>query len=82
MKKYTILQHAPAVQIWTYEVVANSEEEAIEMVANGDVDCIDYEVDGDDFRDHEITVIDTKDAEDDDDDFIDPAGGRGLHSHV
>ena len=29
-------------------VIANSEEEAIKMVENGDVDSIDYEVEGED----------------------------------
>ena len=48
MKKYTIVQTAPAVQYWTYEVIANSEEEALMMVNNGDVDEIDYTVDGED----------------------------------
>ena len=45
MKKYTIIETHPALQVWTFEVEANSEEEAIQMIENGDVDPEDYEVD-------------------------------------
>lgn len=56
MKKYTITQTAPALQIWTYEVIANSEEEAIEMVEQGDAECVNYEVDGEPFDGGDIVV--------------------------
>ena len=62
MKKYTIIQTAPATQIWTFEVVANSEEEAIKMVEDGDVECCDYEVDGGDYFGGDITVQDVEDV--------------------
>lgn len=62
MKKYTIIQTAPATQIWTFEVVANNEEEAIKMVENGDVKHYDYEtVDGDDFLGGDIIVDSVED---------------------
>ena len=65
MKKYTIIQTAPAVQTWTYEVVANSEEEAIQMVEDGDAKCCDYEVDPSslDFSDGDIIVQDVEDIQ-------------------
>ena len=50
-RSYTIIQTVPSTQIWTYEVNANSEEEAIEMVKNGDVECSNYEVDDSNFMD-------------------------------
>ena len=49
MKKYTIIQTVPSTQIWTYEVNANSEEEAMEIVKSGEVECSDYEVEEDNY---------------------------------
>lgn len=49
MKKYTIIQTVPSTQIWTYEVDANSEEEAMEIVKSGEVECSDYEVEEDNY---------------------------------
>jgi hypothetical protein len=43
-KKYSIQQSAPAFQYWYYEVEADSEDEALELVLNGEVDPIDYDV--------------------------------------
>lgn len=63
MKKYTIIQTAPAVQTWTFEIVANSEEEAIKMVEDGDAECCDYEVDGGDYFGGDITVQDVEDIQ-------------------
>ena len=49
MKKYTIIQTVPSTQIWTYEVDANSEEEAMEIVKSGEVECSDYEEEEDNY---------------------------------
>jgi hypothetical protein len=43
-------------------VIANSEEEAIEMIENGDAECVDYEVDGEPFGSGDITVQDVEDV--------------------
>jgi len=43
-KIYHITQSSPAIQHWYYEVEAESEEEALEIVQSGDIDCVDYEV--------------------------------------
>lgn len=57
---YKILETKQATQQWTYEVEANSPEDAIAMVLDGDVECIDYTVDTDEFQeDTNIEVIDT-----------------------
>jgi hypothetical protein len=66
MKKYMITQTAPALQSWSYEVVANSEEEAIQMIENGDVECCNYEVlpnDNYSFEDGDYEVHDIQDIE-------------------
>lgn len=44
MKKFTIIQQSHALQVWTYEVEANSAEEAFDIIENGDAEPIDYEV--------------------------------------
>ena len=64
MKKYTIIQTVPSTQIWTYEVDANSEEEAMEIVKSGEVECSDYEVEEDNyFGIGEFIVQDVEDSE-------------------
>ena len=57
---YKILETKQATQQWTYEVEANSPEDAIAMVLDGDVECIDSTVDTEEFQeDTNIEVIDT-----------------------
>ena len=57
---YKILETKQATQQWTYEVEANSPEDAIAMVLDGDAEVIDYTVDTDEFQeDANIEVIDT-----------------------
>ena len=64
MKKYTIIQTVPSTQIWTYEVDANSEEEAMEIVKSSEVECSDYEVEEDGyFGIGEFIVQDVEDSE-------------------
>lgn len=43
MKKFIVKEFKPVYAVWTYEVEANSKEEALEMVQNGDVENTDYE---------------------------------------
>ena len=43
MKKFIVKEFKPVYAVWTYEVKANSEEEALEMVQNGEVENVDYE---------------------------------------
>lgn len=44
-KIYTVMQSRPAMQYWYYEVEAESEEEALDIVENDDIESVDYEID-------------------------------------
>lgn len=64
MKKlFTITLSSPAIQTWTYEVVAESEEEALDIVQNGDAEVSNYAVDADPsgLIDDEFEVINVTD---------------------
>ena len=61
--KYSITQIQPATQIWYYEVEAESEEIAMHLVMSGEVDAIDYRVEGDMQDDAEFEVTDVEDIE-------------------
>lgn len=62
MKKYTIIETRPALQVCTFEVEANSEEEALQMVENGEVDPEDCEVDSTYFGSSEYIVQDVEEV--------------------
>lgn len=47
MKKFIITEARPATMYWVYEVEANSEEEAIQKIENGDVESLDFETECD-----------------------------------
>jgi hypothetical protein len=56
---YKILETKQATQQWIYEVEANNAEDAITMVLDGDVECIEYTVEPELFQeDANIEVID------------------------
>ncbi len=55
-KKFLIIGQQPVMQIWEYEVEAETEEEAMAMVENGDVDTYEYTVQPDIFGDVEYSV--------------------------
>ena len=38
--KFTITETVPCVQIWTYEVEAENETEALKIILQGDTDAI------------------------------------------
>jgi len=44
MKKYTIIEQVPALVEYTYEVEAESEDEAVELVSSGMVESVEYTV--------------------------------------
>jgi len=56
MKKFSILESRPSTQFWRYEVEAESEEQALEMVREGLVDPEDYFVEDDPFEPSEYEV--------------------------
>ncbi len=56
MKKFSILESKPSIQLWRYEVEAENEEQALEMIREGLVDSEDYWVDDDPFEPFEYEV--------------------------
>jgi len=56
MKKFSILESKASIQCWTYEVEAESEEQALEMIREGLVDHNEYWVDDDPFESFEYEV--------------------------
>jgi hypothetical protein len=44
MKKFIIEEQVPALVTYTYEVEAENEDDAIEIIMNGMTDSIDYKV--------------------------------------
>jgi hypothetical protein len=61
-KIYTVQQSAPAMQYWYYHVEAESEEEAISIVENGDAEVYDYEIDSA-YGEDEYEIMDWREAE-------------------
>jgi hypothetical protein len=60
MPKFTITETVPCVQIWTYEVEATNQSEALLMVINGEVEATDTIVDE---HDYDETQYDIEDSE-------------------
>ena len=56
MKKFSILESKSCIQVWQYEVEAESEEQALEMIREGLVDNEDYWVDDNPFESFEYEV--------------------------
>ncbi len=56
MKKFSILESKSCIQVWQYEVEAESEEQALEKIMNGEVDNEDYWVDDNPFESFEYEV--------------------------
>ena len=59
---YKITQTMQATQYWTYEVEANSQEEALNKVSDGDVDPIDYGIDSDSDNQWDATCVEITDT--------------------
>ncbi len=45
MKKFTIVEQVPALVEYTYEVEAENEDDALELVSSGLIDSVEYTVD-------------------------------------
>ena len=56
MKKFRILESKSCIQVWQYEVEAESEEQPLEKIREGLVDHDDYWVDDDPFESFEYEV--------------------------
>lgn len=57
MKTYHITKTQQAHQVWYYSVTAESEEKALEMINNGEIESSDYEVIDEPEANYELTVI-------------------------
>ena len=44
MKKFTIIEQVPSIVEYTYEVEAENEDDAMEIIMNGMTDSIEYTV--------------------------------------
>ena len=64
MKKFKITESTHAIQCWSYEVEAESQEEAIEKIRNGEVDSYDYWVDEGPFERFEYEVESEEEVDD------------------
>jgi hypothetical protein len=60
MPKFVVIEQVPCVHIWTYEVEAANQSEALEMVAAGKVEATDIIVDE---HDYDETQYDIEEAE-------------------
>jgi len=56
MKKFTITETRPATYTWTYEVEAETKEQAIALIMDGYVDPINSDVEACDYSDSEYEV--------------------------
>jgi len=54
MKTFKIIEEAPVTCVWTYIVEAETEEEALELVTNGDVEAAEMNIEVD-YEDAECT---------------------------
>lgn len=60
MKKYKVTEIAPVSAVWEYYVEANSKEEAIDMVIDGQVEPDDFRYEGADNIDSESCDYDAE----------------------
>lgn len=60
MKKYIVTETRPAIQVWTYEVEAKSETEALEIILEGEISAFNYEVQAQDDEDESCFNIEEK----------------------
>lgn len=44
MKKYIIKETCPSVTVWTYEVMAETEQEAYDKVMRNECESVNYEI--------------------------------------
>ena len=56
MPKFTITETVPCVQVWTYEVEAETETEALEQVVQGKAEVVETTVDEHDYEQTEFNI--------------------------
>jgi hypothetical protein len=62
MPIYNITETKSAIQKWSFAVLAETEEEALRMVQDGEVEPVDYIVDEDPFEGSEYSVDSEEEA--------------------
>lgn len=65
MKRFYVTERVPCVQVWTYEVEAETEEDAIKQVIAGTAEVVESIVEEYDYDESEYKV-----EEDEDDDIL------------
>ena len=56
MKRFYVTERVPCVQIWTYEVEAETEEDAIKQVTDGVAEVVESTIEGHDYEESEYEV--------------------------
>jgi len=60
MPKFTITETVPCVQVWVYEVEAETETEALEQVIQGKAEVVETTVDEHDYEQTEFNIEDAE----------------------
>ena len=60
MPKFIIEERVPCVQVWTYEVEASNETEALETILNGKAQVVDSLTDEHDYESAQYEIEDEK----------------------
>jgi hypothetical protein len=56
--KFVITERVPCTQVWTYEVEANSETEALEVVLKGEAKMVESSIDEADYENAQYEIED------------------------
>ena len=62
-KRFTIKETAPCVQVWTYEVEAETEEDAIKKVIDGVAEVVESTIEGHDYDDISDDIVELERGE-------------------
>ena len=64
MRKFIITETRPVEAVWTYEVEAENEQEAMEMIYTGQAEATNHEIQDMDKEDSQFDVIEVEDDTD------------------
>jgi hypothetical protein len=64
MRKFIITETRPVEAVWTYEVEAENEQEAMEMIYTGQAEATNHEIQDMDKEDSQFDVIEIEDDTD------------------
>lgn len=63
MKRFYVTERVPCVQVWTYEVEAETEEDAIKQVIDGVAEVVESTIEGHDYEEGDFDVEEIIDDE-------------------